>query len=92
MLLFQLVVERMLASEGVKRTDLSRDEFTSRVWEWKEKYDSLKDVLSYFFLCIMYIFVPTPKKKKRKQPRPIPIKKKNLRCATLYFYAICNKI
>ncbi|XXG42544.1 hypothetical protein AAC387_Pa01g2799 [Persea americana] len=34
----QLVVERMLASEGVKRTDLSRDEFTSRVWEWKEKY------------------------------------------------------
>ncbi|KAK6915952.1 Aminoacyl-tRNA synthetase, class Ia, partial [Dillenia turbinata] len=34
----QLVVERMLASEGVKRTDLSREEFTKRVWEWKEKY------------------------------------------------------
>ncbi|XP_077225859.1 protein EMBRYO DEFECTIVE 2247 isoform X2 [Tasmannia lanceolata] len=34
----QLVVERMLASEGIKRTELSRDEFTSRVWEWKEKY------------------------------------------------------
>ncbi|XP_058105750.1 valine--tRNA ligase, chloroplastic/mitochondrial 2 isoform X1 [Magnolia sinica] len=34
----QLVVERMLASEGIKRTDLSRDEFISRVWEWKEKY------------------------------------------------------
>ena len=35
---FQLVVERMLASEGIKRVDLSRDEFTNRVWEWKEKY------------------------------------------------------
>ncbi|OWM64386.1 hypothetical protein CDL15_Pgr020353 [Punica granatum] len=34
----QLVVERMLASEGIKRVDLSRDAFTSRVWEWKEKY------------------------------------------------------
>ncbi|KAL3568380.1 hypothetical protein D5086_031031 [Populus alba] len=34
----QLVVEKMLASEGIKRTDLSRDEFTKRVWEWKEKY------------------------------------------------------
>ncbi|OVA06796.1 Aminoacyl-tRNA synthetase [Macleaya cordata] len=34
----QLVVERMLASEGIKRVELSRDEFTSRVWEWKEKY------------------------------------------------------
>lgn len=34
----QLVVERMLASEGIKRTELSREEFTSRVWEWKEKY------------------------------------------------------
>lgn len=35
----QLVVERMLASEeGIKRVELSRDEFTSRVWDWKEKY------------------------------------------------------
>ncbi|KAG9439211.1 hypothetical protein H6P81_019376 [Aristolochia fimbriata] len=34
----QMVVEKMLASEGIKRTDLSRDEFTARVWEWKEKY------------------------------------------------------
>ncbi|XP_050244881.1 valine--tRNA ligase, chloroplastic/mitochondrial 2 isoform X2 [Quercus robur] len=34
----QLVVERMLASEGIKRADLSRDEFTKHVWEWKEKY------------------------------------------------------
>ncbi|KAG6696818.1 hypothetical protein I3842_09G168100 [Carya illinoinensis] len=34
----QLVVERMLASEGIKRVDLSRDEFTNRVWEWKEKF------------------------------------------------------
>ncbi|XP_061979643.1 valine--tRNA ligase, chloroplastic/mitochondrial 2-like, partial [Populus nigra] len=34
----QLVVEKMLASEGIKRNDLSREEFTKRVWEWKEKY------------------------------------------------------
>ncbi|PNT77024.1 hypothetical protein BRADI_1g56890v3 [Brachypodium distachyon] len=34
----QLVVEKMLAAEGVKRTDLTREEFTTRVWEWKEKY------------------------------------------------------
>ncbi|KAF5957919.1 hypothetical protein HYC85_005144 [Camellia sinensis] len=34
----QLVVERMLASEGIKRIDLGREEFTNRVWEWKEKY------------------------------------------------------
>ncbi|KAJ3669937.1 hypothetical protein LUZ60_010261 [Juncus effusus] len=34
----QLVVEKMLAKEGIKRTDLSREEFTKKVWEWKEKY------------------------------------------------------
>ncbi|XVF71432.1 hypothetical protein PTKIN_Ptkin12aG0036900 [Pterospermum kingtungense] len=34
----QLVVERMLASEGIKREELGRDEFAKRVWEWKEKY------------------------------------------------------
>ncbi|KAK3163855.1 hypothetical protein QOZ80_1AG0009240 [Eleusine coracana subsp. coracana] len=34
----QLVVEKMLAAEGIKRTDLTREEFTKKVWEWKEKY------------------------------------------------------
>ncbi|KAG4130925.1 hypothetical protein ERO13_D09G175150v2 [Gossypium hirsutum] len=34
----QLVVERMLASEGIKRVELGRDEFEKRVWEWKEKF------------------------------------------------------
>ncbi|KAJ6851906.1 valine--tRNA ligase, chloroplastic/mitochondrial 2 isoform X1 [Iris pallida] len=34
----QLVVEKMLAAEGIKRTDLSRVDFNNRVWEWKEKY------------------------------------------------------
>lgn len=34
----QLVVERMLASEGIKRVEIGRDEFTRRVWQWKEKY------------------------------------------------------
>ena len=31
----QMVVERNLASQGVKRTDMSRDEFIANVWEWK---------------------------------------------------------
>ncbi|XP_020579492.1 valine--tRNA ligase, chloroplastic/mitochondrial 2 isoform X2 [Phalaenopsis equestris] len=34
----QLVVERKLASKGLKRMDMSREEFTKAVWEWKEKY------------------------------------------------------
>ncbi|TYH87571.1 hypothetical protein ES332_D01G125700v1 [Gossypium tomentosum] len=28
----------MLASEGIKRVELGRDEFEKRVWEWKEKF------------------------------------------------------
>nr|KAJ0204476.1 hypothetical protein LSAT_V11C500258290 [Lactuca sativa] len=28
----------MLAFEGIKRAELGREEFTKRVWEWKEKY------------------------------------------------------
>nr|GFB19514.1 valine--tRNA ligase, chloroplastic/mitochondrial 2 isoform X1 [Tanacetum cinerariifolium] len=36
-----LVVERMLAFEGIKRTELGREEFTKRVWEWKEKYGGM---------------------------------------------------
>lgn len=35
---YQLVVEKMLASEGIKRVEMSRDEFTRKVWQWKEKY------------------------------------------------------
>ncbi|CAN0913708.1 Valine--tRNA ligase, chloroplastic/mitochondrial 2 [Linum grandiflorum] len=34
----QLVVEKMLQSEGLKRTEMGRDKFTERVWEWKEKH------------------------------------------------------
>lgn len=42
---FQLVVERMLAAEGIKRVDLGREEFTKSVWEWKEKYINLSFLL-----------------------------------------------
>ncbi|PPD97174.1 hypothetical protein GOBAR_DD05828 [Gossypium barbadense] len=28
----------MLASEGIKRVELGRDELEKRVWEWKEKF------------------------------------------------------
>lgn len=34
----QLVVEKMLASQGVKRAELSREEFVAKVWEWKKKF------------------------------------------------------
>jgi valyl-tRNA synthetase len=33
----QMVVERQLNAEGVKRTDLKREDFLARVWEWKEQ-------------------------------------------------------
>jgi len=32
----QMVVERQLNAAGVKRTDLTRDDFIARVWRWKE--------------------------------------------------------
>jgi valyl-tRNA synthetase len=31
----QMVVERQLAQQGVKRTDLGRDKFIEKVWAWK---------------------------------------------------------
>jgi valyl-tRNA synthetase len=33
----QMVVERQLNAQGVKRTDLTREAFIARVWEWKEQ-------------------------------------------------------
>lgn len=49
---FQLVVEKLLASEGIKRVELGRDEFTKRVWEWKKKYIIL--LLSLVPLCNLF--------------------------------------
>ena len=34
----QMMVERQLASEGKKRSDLGREAFVERVWEWKRHY------------------------------------------------------
>ncbi|HZS57370.1 MAG TPA: valine--tRNA ligase [Bryobacteraceae bacterium] len=34
----QMVVERQLASEGLTRKQLGREEFERRVWQWKEEY------------------------------------------------------
>lgn len=34
----QLVVEKMLTAQGIKRTELGREAFVDKVWEWKEKY------------------------------------------------------
>jgi valyl-tRNA synthetase len=36
----QNVVEKQLASEGLSRHDLGREEFERRVWAWKERYGS----------------------------------------------------
>jgi valyl-tRNA synthetase len=33
----QMVVERQLNAEGKRRTDLSRDAFIERVWQWKQQ-------------------------------------------------------
>jgi len=33
----QMVVERMLNSEGTSRRDLGREKFVERVWQWKEQ-------------------------------------------------------
>ncbi|MBP9721770.1 MAG: valine--tRNA ligase [Gammaproteobacteria bacterium] len=33
----QMIVERQLNQQNIKRTDLTREEFVSKVWEWKEK-------------------------------------------------------
>ncbi len=33
----QMVVERNLAKDGVKRTDLGREAFVDKVWDWKEE-------------------------------------------------------
>ncbi len=34
----QMLVERQLAAEGLKRQQLGRAEFERRVWQWKEEY------------------------------------------------------
>jgi valyl-tRNA synthetase len=34
----QMMVERQLAKEGKKRTDLGREKFIERVWDWKKEY------------------------------------------------------
>ena len=34
----QVVVERMLASDGVSRHDIGRERFVERVWSWVDQY------------------------------------------------------
>src|SRR5712671_7599897 len=36
----QMMVERQLATEGKKRSELGREKFIERVWEWKKLYGS----------------------------------------------------
>lgn len=34
----QLVVEKMMAEQGIRRTDMEREDFVKKVWEWKQQY------------------------------------------------------
>jgi valyl-tRNA synthetase len=34
----ELMVDRALAAEGIRKRDLGRDKFVERVWEWKKQY------------------------------------------------------
>ncbi|MGD9570806.1 MAG: valine--tRNA ligase [Thermoleophilia bacterium] len=34
----QAVVEKALAAQGISRKEIGREEFTRRVWEWREEY------------------------------------------------------
>src|SRR5690606_32796954 len=36
----QMVVERQLLAKGITRTELGREKFLERVWEWKEESGS----------------------------------------------------
>ncbi len=36
----QIMVERLLAEQGLTRDQLGREAFEQRIWEWKEKYGS----------------------------------------------------
>ena len=36
----QVVVERMLASDGVSRHDIGRERFVERAWSWVDQYGS----------------------------------------------------
>jgi len=33
----QMVVERQLAEDGKRRTDFSREDFTAKIWDWKQQ-------------------------------------------------------
>ena len=37
-MLLQMVVEKMLASEGKSRLGMGREAFTEQVWKWREQY------------------------------------------------------
>lgn len=37
----QLQVEKLLASEGLKREEIGREEFLRRTWDWKRKYGGM---------------------------------------------------
>ncbi|MHC1781505.1 MAG: valine--tRNA ligase [Anaerolineaceae bacterium] len=37
----QLMVEKLLASQGLHRDQLGREEFVRRTWDWKEKYGGI---------------------------------------------------
>ncbi|KAL1087746.1 hypothetical protein V6Z11_D08G204000 [Gossypium hirsutum] len=59
----RLVVERMLASEGIKRVELGRDEFEKRVWEWKENKIDMTTTVLGFKISMPIMITPTAMQK-----------------------------
>jgi len=37
----QNVVEKDLSKQGIKKTDLGREKFAQKIWEWREKYGNI---------------------------------------------------
>lgn len=37
----QLMVEKSLAQQGIKKEDIGREEFVKKVWEWKDKHGGI---------------------------------------------------
>lgn len=40
-----MVVEKLLAEEGINRRDIGRENFEKRIWEWKAEYVSFLDII-----------------------------------------------
>ena len=63
----QLVVERLLASEGTSRQKLGRDAFLERVWQWKAR-DPAQAAVLLQGLSVLYLHSPGGVRQPHQQP------------------------